>query len=148
MNITANKNIWFDLDGTIVDLYGTSDWMNKLNTYNPAPYIEAKPLLNMSLFARYLNKLQREGYQINIVSWLSKTSNEEFDNLVTEAKNKWLNKHLASVHFNIIDIIPYGTPKEKGRSGILFDDELRNRTAWGNGAFDVDNIIGILKQLI
>jgi hypothetical protein len=35
-----------------------------------------------------------------------------------------LAKHLASVHFDTIDIIAYGTPKGNGRSGILFDDEL------------------------
>ena len=70
------KKIWFDMDGTIADLYGDPDWLAKLIAYNPEPYAKAMPLLNMSLLARYLNKLQKQGYEICIVSWLSKNSTE------------------------------------------------------------------------
>jgi hydroxymethylpyrimidine pyrophosphatase-like HAD family hydrolase len=141
------KKIWFDMDGTIADLYGDPDWLAKLIAYNPEPYEKAMPLLNMSLLARYLNKLQKQGYEICIVSWLSKNSTEAYEKAVAEAKIAWLKKHLASVRFNQVDIIPYGTPKNEGRQGILFDDELRNREQWGEGAYDVHNIIEILKGL-
>ena len=142
------KMIWFDMDGTIANLYGDPDWLAKLRAYNPEPYANALPLLNMSLLARYLNRLQREGYKIGIVSWLSKKPNETYDRLVTEAKMAWLKKHLASVRFDRIDIIAYGTPKGEGRNGILFDDELPNREQWGEGAYDVNNIIEVLKGLL
>ena len=142
------KMIWFDMDGTIADLYGDPDWLAKLRAYNPEPYANALPLLNMSLLARYLNKLQKQGYKICVVSWLSKEPNELYDRLVTEAKKAWLAKHLASVRFDIIDIIPYGTPKGVGRNGILFDDELQNREQWGELAYDVHNIIETLKGLL
>ena len=33
------------------------------------------------------------------------------------------------------------------QGGILFDDEERNRNEWNGTAFDVDNIIEILKAL-
>jgi hypothetical protein len=135
------------MDGTIADLYGDPDWLAKLIAYNPEPYEKAMPLLNMSLLARYLNKLQKQGYEICIVSWLSKNSTEAYEKAVAEAKIAWLKKHLASVRFNQVDIIPYGTPKNEGRQGILFDDELRNREQWGEGAYDVHNIIEILKGL-
>jgi hydroxymethylpyrimidine pyrophosphatase-like HAD family hydrolase len=141
------KKIWFDMDGTIADLYGDPDWLAKLIAYNPEPYEKAMPLLNMSLLARYLNKLQKQGYEICIVSWLSKNSTEAYEKAVAEAKIAWLKKHLASVRFNQVDIIPYGTPKNEGRQGILFDDELHNREQWGEGAYDVHNIIEILKGL-
>lgn len=141
------KKIWFDMDGTIADLYGDPDWLAKLIAYNPEPYAKAMPLVNMNLLARYLNKLQKQGYEICIVSWLSKNSTEAYEKEVTEAKIAWLKKHLASVRFNQVDIIPYGTPKNEGRQGILFDDELRNREQWGEGAYDVHNIIEILKGL-
>lgn len=140
--------IWFDMDGTIANLYNEPQWLDKLQAYDPSPYINAKPLVNMSLLARYLNKLQKQGYEICIVSWLSKEPTPEYDRLVTEAKKAWLKRHLASVHFDIIDIIAYGTPKGEGREGILFDDEERNRLQWGEGAYDVYNIIEILKKLL
>ena len=142
------KAIWFDMDGTIADLYGDPDWLAKLRAYDPTPYANAKVLVNMNILARYLNKLQKQGYEICVVSWLSKEPNEVYDRLVTEAKKAWLKKHLASVHFDHIDIIPYGTPKGEGRNGILFDDELRNREEWGEGAHDVTNILEILKGLL
>lgn len=142
------KAIWFDMDGTIADLYGDPDWLAKLRAFNPEPYANARVLVNMSVLARYLNRLQEQGYEICIVSWLSKEPNEMYDRLVTEAKKAWLKKHLASVRFDRIDIIPYGTPKGDGRNGILFDDELRNREQWGEGAYDVNNILEVLKGLL
>ena len=142
------KKIWFDMDGTIADLYGDPDWLAKLRAFNPEPYANARVLVNMNVLARYLNRLQEQGYEICIVSWLSKEPNEMYDRLVTEAKKAWLKKHLASVKFDHIDIIPYGTPKGDGRNGILFDDELRNREQWGEGAYDVNNILEVLKGLL
>lgn len=142
------KKIWLDMDGTIANLYGDPNWLEKIRAYDASPYTNAIPLLNMSLLARYLNRLQKQGYQIGIVSWLSKEPTAEYDRLVIEAKKTWLAKHLASVHFDTIDIIAYGTPKGNGRSGILFDDELPNRIQWGEGAYDVHNILETLKGLL
>ena len=139
--------IWFDMDGTIADLYGVEDWLPMLRSYDPTPYKTAKPLVRMASLARILNRLQREGYEIGIVSWLSKCSTAEYDEAVTEAKLEWLAKHLKSVKFDTIDIIAYGTPKQAGRDGILFDDEAKNREAWTGTAFDVDDIIEVLKAL-
>ena len=28
--------IWFDMDGTIADLYGVEDWLPKLRAYDPS----------------------------------------------------------------------------------------------------------------
>lgn len=140
-----NKTINFDLDGTIANLYGVEGWLNDLINSNPRPYIEAKPLVNMQVLARLLNKLHKRGYTINVISWLSKNSNAEYDEMVTNAKIKWLKAHLASVEFDNIYIVAYGTPKQTLADGILFDDEIGNRTAWNGIAYDVDNIIGILK---
>ena len=141
------KAIWFDMDGTIADLYGVDEWLPKLRAYDPTPYAMAKPLVRMASLARVLNRLQKQGYQIGIVSWLSKTSTAEYDEAVAMAKREWLKKHLASVKFDHIDIIAHGTPKQAGRSGILFDDEAKNRTEWNGEAYDEKNIIEILKAL-
>lgn len=141
------KEIWFDMDGTIADLYGVDGWLEMLIDSDPTPYEIARPLLRMATLARLLNRLQREGWEIGIVSWLSKASTAEYDKAVTEAKREWLAKHLKSVRFDYIDILPYGTPKEMGRNGILFDDEERNRTNWNEIAYDVSEIIETLKAL-
>jgi hypothetical protein len=44
--------------------------------------------------------------------------------------------------------LPYGTSKQDYGKGILFDDEKGNRDNWTGGkAYDVDNILEILKSL-
>lgn len=147
-NANLPKIINFDLDGTIADLYGVSDWLNDLINSKTRPYDVAKPLVNMNVLARMLNRLQRNGFTINIISWTSKSGTPEYNERVKDSKLKWLAKHLKSVKFNNVYIVPYGTPKHTIAEGILFDDEIGNRTAWGAGAYDVDNILGVLKAIV
>lgn len=142
--------IAFDMDGTIADFYGVENWLESLEASDTHPYEVAEPLLRMNTFARKLNELQRSGYEIAIISWLSKSGTAEYNEAVTEVKKAWLAKHLASVHFDEIHIIPYGTSKNlfcKNSLDVLFDDEKRNRDEWTGRAFDVQNIMEILKSL-
>lgn len=141
--------IYFDMDGTIADLYSVPNWLPLLRAYDPKPYAEARPLVNLNSLARILNRLQRQGIKIGIISWLSKSSTPEYDKAVTTAKERWLAKHLSSVNFDEVHIIPYGTPKEKFATvnDILFDDEVKNRENWIGKAFDVDSIIETLKGM-
>lgn len=141
------KAINFDMDGTLCDFYGVENWLEYLINRDATPYAVAKPLLNLSALARKLNALQRAGYEINIISWLAKNSTEEFDKIVTETKKKWLKKHLPSVNWNKITIVAYGVDKSTLGNGILFDDEEPNRKMWGEGAYDVHNILEILKEI-
>ncbi len=145
-----NRTIYFDMDGTIADLYGVADWLEHLTAKNALPYEIAKPLIRLSSLARILNRLQKEGYKIGIITWLAKNSNDEYDKAVTKAKKEWLKKHLKSVRFDEIHIVEYGTPKSnfaKSKLDILFDDEAANRSAWIGQAFDVNEIIEVLKGI-
>ena len=72
--IHMTKAINFDMDGTLADFYGVDNWLEYLVNKDAYPYAAAKPLVNMSVLARYLNRLQRNGYEINIISWLAKNS--------------------------------------------------------------------------
>lgn len=144
------RTIWFDMDGTIADLYGVDAWLSKLNIFDPSPYIEAEVMHNMSMLARYLNKLQQLGYQIGIISWLAKHSTREYDKAVANAKREWLEVHLHSVRFDYINIIPYGFPKEtfmKTSDDILFDDNPDIRNEWDGDAYKPSEIMKILKAL-
>ena len=142
--------IFFDMDGTIADLYGVENWLEYLVNANTLPYEIAKPLLRLSALAKVLNRLQREGYKLGIISWLAKNSDVEYDKAVTKAKETWLAKHLPSIEWDIIHIVKYGTPKErfaKTPHDILFDDEERNRKNWTGKAFNVDEILTVLKGI-
>ena len=140
----------FDMDGTIADLYGVSNWLEDLLHEDVRPYVEARPLVNLQALARVLNRLIRAGYEVNIISWTSRGGSEAYNEAVRQAKIKWLRQHLASVHFSEIIIIPYGTPKEKSVKfpfGILLDDENQNRDSWIGTAYDVNKILEILETL-
>jgi len=142
--------IFFDMDGTIADLYGVENWLDYLLSASAVPYEIAEPLIRMNSLARILNRLQRNGYKIGVISWLAKNSNTTYDIEVTSAKKTWLEKHLASVQWDEIHIVPYGTPKQmfaKTENDILFDDEEKNRNNWSGIAYDVDAIIEILKGM-
>jgi len=141
------KEIWFDMDGTIANLYGVENWLEMLIAHDETPYRIARPLVRLSSLARILNNLQRKGWKIGVISWLAKGSTAEYDERVANAKREWLATHLRSVNFDSIDIVEYGTPKELNRNGILFDDEIQNRENWNGIAYDVNDIIGTLKAL-
>ena len=108
LNVTIN----FDLDGTIAGLYEVENWLQMLVAHDETPYAIAPPLVRLCTLARMLNRLQREGYKIAVLSWLAKGSNADYDEKVTNAKLEWLAKHLPSVHWDNINIVEYGTPKE------------------------------------
>ena len=141
--------IWFDMDGTIADLYGVDGWLPMLQASDPTPYAEAKPLVHLSTFARLVHTAQRNGYSVGILSWLAKNSNAEYDKAVTDAKLMWLRKHLPSVAFDAVAIVPYGFGKYHFNSGndVLFDDEERNRTEWDGVAYDVSNLLRNFAKL-
>lgn len=142
--------IWFDMDGTIADLYGVDGWLPMLQANDPAPYVLAKPLVRLSTLAYMLNRLQKQGYRIGVISWLAKNATPEYNMAVTGAKQAWLAQHLPSVHWDEINIVPYGFGKwhfAQTPHDVLFDDEARNRIDWTGNAYDVDNIIEVLKSL-
>lgn len=142
--------ICFDMDGTIADLYGVDGWLDYLQSEDTTPYRAAKVLINMQVLARRLNSLQRKGYEIGIVSWTSKNGSDQYNEAVAEAKREWLRRHLRSVKFNFIAIVPYGYNKSAfaiGDNDILFDDEEHNRAAWTGVAYDVNEIFNVLKNL-
>ena len=141
------KEIWFDMDGTIADLYGVEGWLDMLLNENARPYEIAKPLVNMRELAKVLNRLIEKGWEIGVISWLAKNGTKDYNKKVANAKMKWLAKHLKSVRFAKIDIVEYGTPKQINRNGILFDDEKQNRENWLGIAYNVENIIQVLREL-
>lgn len=142
--------IWFDMDGTIADLYSVENWLPMLRAYDPSPYMLAKPLVRLSTLAYMLNKLRAKGYRVGVISWGSKCSPPAYDAAVAAAKTKWLKTHLPSVDFDEIHVVPYGVPKQNFKNtdaDILFDDEERNRINWGENAHTETEIFDILKSL-
>ena len=141
--------IWFDMDGTIADLYGVNGWLEMLIAGDETPYAIAKPLVNLSLLARLMRKLQNKGYKICIVTALSKNSTKDYDKKVIKAKKAWLSRHLKSVKFDDVQFVPYNFTKNDVNKGndILFDDEERHLKKWTGTAIHADKMIETLKAM-
>jgi 5'(3')-deoxyribonucleotidase len=141
--------IYFDMDGTIADLYGIPNWLDRIHASDPSPYAEAQPLVDIEQLITYINRTKEMGFCIGIISWLPKDSTFEYDRLVENAKREWLEKNLPSVSFDEIHIVEYGISKNLycGSAGdILWDDENENRKEWGGLAFGPDTLKLVLKQ--
>ena len=130
--------IWFDMDGTIADLYGVKDWLRDLQNERTRPYAIAEMLYNTNDLLSVLITLKEFGYSIGVISWCAKNSTKEYDRAVTETKKAWLAKNDLDLLIDKILVTPYGVKKSDtcrpyGR-GILVDDEKQNRDAWDLGS--------------
>ncbi len=137
------------MDGTIADLYAVDGWLEMLTAHDETPYAIAKPIINLSILARFMNKIQKLGYEICIVSALAKNSSEEYDERVKNAKLNWLKTHLKSVHFDEIKFVPYWFTKNDVNNGndILFDDEERHLEKWTGTAIHASKMLTTLKLM-
>lgn len=133
--------IWFDMDGTIANLYGEKNWLENILDEKTTCYANAKPLVNVIELARKINELKELGIQFGIISWTARDGRTNYNKRVRAVKVKWLERYLPNC-FDTIHIVKYGTPKEKFaiKGDILFDDEIVNRDNWGINAFDENEL--------
>lgn len=127
-----NKVIYFDMDGTIADLYNIKDWLKKLRAEDATPYKNAMPLVNMSELTEVCEALQQLGWKIGIITWLSKDSSRAYKKAVRKAKKDWLERHFP-IKFDELHFVQYGTPKHlicKLKRGVLFDDNDNVLLKW------------------
>lgn len=145
------KAIYFDMDGTIADLYGQKNWLKNLRKEKTAPYEKAAPLVNIPALKAALDTLREKGYVLGVITWLSKDSTQEYKRAVRCAKQDWLDKHFGLGYFDKIHMVQYGTPKHKVatiKNALLFDDNEEVRQAWNIGtAHNEKEILTTLRAL-
>jgi hypothetical protein len=145
-----DKILVFDMDGTIVDLYGVDNWLEKLRSEDVTPYTIAKPLYDIELLNTILNTLKVFGWRIAVTSWTPKGGEKEYNKRVRQAKINWLLAH--NFPFDEIHIVKYGTTKadctrKLGGMQILVDDNAKVREGWNLGG-TIDANKNILIELI
>lgn len=131
------KMICFDMDGTIADLYGVPNWLEKLRAEDASPYRDAAPMWDMEALNRVLLALIDEGWEIRVISWLSKGATPEYKKAIREAKREWLARY--NFPAEKVHLVAYGTTKANAirnsgaAPGVLVDDQQKIRDGWTMG---------------
>lgn len=147
------KMLVFDMDGTLANLYGVENWLEKLRAEDVSPYIEAEPLWDMQVLNYILALLQEKGYIIAVTSWLGMKATKEYKCQTAQAKREWLDRY--NFPYNELHFVQYGTTKanctrHKADFQILIDDNDKVRAGWSLGATInpmTENIIDVLSAL-
>lgn len=146
MNSTNNATIYFDLDGTIADLYGFNGWLDCLQNEQTTPYTEAGLLVDGEQFRNFLAAGKAAGVLFGVISWGAKNASKDYQKAIRRAKIEWLKKNNLLEYFSELHVIKHGTPKNKAaknRTGVLVDDELQR---WNVEKFvTADNFRNILN---
>ena len=127
--------IYFDMDGTIFDLYGVENWLEKLQAEDESPYLDAKPLTDFEKLAELLGEIQAKEVEIGVISWLAKNSSREYKAKVRRAKREALKK--IPIKFDVVHLVQYGTEKQRVAKNqeyrIIFDDDDTVLKNWEKG---------------
>ena len=131
------KVLVFDMDGTIADLYGVTNWLEQIREFSARPYEIAQPMYDMDTLVTLLDLLKTQGWTIAITSWLSMETTKEFNKVVRKAKKDWLDRY--KFPYDEIHLVKYGTTKAKctkklGGYQVLVDDNAEVRASWTLGA--------------
>lgn len=145
-----SKALMFDMDGTIADLYGVDNWLNKLTNEDATPYTDAKPIVDPQELTDVLNKAKEQGYTVGVVSWLSKNSSKSYAKATRKAKREWLAKYYPNV-FDEVHLVKYGATKRqairKHQNAILVDDNAKVRKGFTGKTIDASNSKVMMTEL-
>lgn len=144
------KMICFDMDGTIANLYSVPNWLDKLRAEDSSPYSDATPMWNMEELRKVLLLLTSEGWEVRVISWLSKDSSESYKNEVRKAKLEWLEKY--DFPYRRCHLVAYGTTKADcvrrwASPAILIDDNEKVRNGWHLGETIDPTKVNLIEEL-
>lgn len=163
------KIVAFDMDGTIANLYGVPDWLSKLRAEDASPYEDAEPLVDMKKLNEVCSLLQQAGWEIQIITALSKDASPEYKKAIRAAKKAWLDKwgfiydKFHGVDYNTpkCEVLRYTMPmglrvakmceeywgEDWVPEAVLVDDEARHLNRWGWGRTIDPNTVDIIEAL-
>ena len=144
------KMICFDMDGTIADFYSVPNWLDKLRAEDPSPYSDAAPMWDMEELRKILLLLIGEGWEVRVISWLSKDSSASYKDGVRKAKLEWLAKY--DFPYRRCHLVAYGTTKADcvrrwASPAILVDDNEKVRNGWHLGETIDPTKVDLIEEL-
>lgn len=150
------KKIYFDMDGTIADLYGEKNWLDRLLNEERGLFENLPVMHDKHKLTRIITDLQELGFEIGVITWTPKNVTKRYINTVAKEKINWVQKNFPMIEE--IHILEYGTPKQKApikkaKEMILVDDNEEVLNTWKTPiqrkTIKADNfLLGSLQSLI
>ena len=145
------KAIYFDLDGTICNLYEYPNWLELLHAEDTTPYEKCGCLVDSVELRDVLNDFIAAGITIGVISWGAMNGSRDYCKRTRKAKKDWCDIYFPDV-FTEFHVVKYGTPKHHVcniKDSILVDDNADVRDAWRGDTIDATkDIILALKELL
>jgi len=143
------KTIYFDMDGTIADLYNYEGWLEMLQAEDTTPYEKCAVISNVEELQQLFYNLLAAGYVLGVISWGAMGRSREYCRRTRKAKKAWCDKYFPQV-FSEFHVVKYGTPKHyvrKVKDSILVDDNADVRQAWKGKTIDASDTQEMIKKL-
>lgn len=124
---------YFDLDGTLADLYNADCWLEKLENEEPEVFSNLAPLIDEEKFKKWATERLLNGDKIKVITWLPMSASEEYEKICAREKENWVKQHFPFI--TEINCLSYGIPKQhaikkRTSSMVLVDDSEEVLQMW------------------
>lgn len=154
-----STKVYFDMDGTVFDLYGKDNWLELLQEEKAGAFTgDFLPEIDTKKFYSICQKLLEKGVQFGIITWLPMQASPEYEQICTEEKRTWAGKNLPFItEFNCVS---YGIPKQnciqkRTKKMFLIDDNMEVCKTWATAkqrtAINVNEtftVVNALEQIL
>lgn len=128
-----NKKIYFDLDGTLYNLYKIENWLDYLENEKNGIFLTDNFIGDYDEFMNEIQRLLVAGYKFGVITWLPMRASREYEEVCRTEKTTWIEKYLPFVIE--VNICSYGIPKQnciqkRCSEMILIDDNAEVCKIW------------------
>lgn len=151
-----SKKIYFDLDGTLADLYNRKNWLDDIENERSGVFKDLPTIVNFDdSFFLLIDELLRDGWGMGVITWTPMQASPEYEEVCRQEKLEWIRENLPFV--TEINIVPYGVPKQKAiqkraKKMVLIDDNADVVKMWNTKiqreGFLVDDNYTVVDALV
>ena len=125
--------VYLDMDGTIFDLYGQDNWLERLRAEDDTVFTGDRRMVTEEVLRTHF---PADTYDVRIESMTPKDATDEFCERVIARKNEWLDKYFPSITKRIYRKYGHNKNLKNSKYAILIDDSEPIRNSWNGLAFD------------
>lgn len=129
--------IFFDMDGTIANLYQKRGWLESIMDEQEGLFQNLEPMFTRAdwvSFEASLSRIFNGQYELGIITWTPMNVTSEYCQIVEQEKRNWVLENLPKC-FTEFHALPFGVPKQyadtkRAETMILVDDNMEVLSIW------------------